>query len=49
MQTKSKNYEICQDVMISYAEIVVNSWKVSRNSSRLLLTNRRISGEVSES
>ena len=27
MQTKSENYEICQDVMVSYLEVVVNSWE----------------------
>jgi hypothetical protein len=29
MQKKSENHEICQDVMISYVEVVVNSWEVS--------------------
>jgi putative transposon-encoded protein len=27
MQMKSKNYEICQDVMISYMKVVVKIWE----------------------
>jgi len=48
-QKKSKNHEICHDVMISYVEVVVKNWKGSAKVTRVLLTNRSISKEVLES
>jgi hypothetical protein len=43
MQTKCKNYEIYQDVMVLCVEAVVNSWE------GVTLVHQRISEEVSES
>ena len=46
-QSKSENYETCQDVKISYVEAVIKIEEVPRKLSRTILTNRRISEEVS--
>ena len=48
-QMKSENYEICQYLMISYVEAVVKIWVVFTFLSLMMLTNRNISEEESES
>ena len=47
IQTKSKNYETCRDIMISYVEDVIKFWEGFAKLSRTMLANRRISEEVS--
>ena len=46
-QTMSENYEICQDLLISYVEVVVKTWKISDILSHKLLTKRNVSEEES--
>ena len=46
-QTKSENHEICRDIKISYVEVVKKNENVSHKFSHTLLTERRISEEVS--
>ena len=44
---KSKNHEICQDLMISYVEDVVKMEKISYNMSCTMFTNQSILEEES--
>ena len=46
-QIKSENHEICRDIKISYVEVVKKNENVSHKLSHTLLTERRISEEVS--
>ena len=39
-QMKSENHETCEDVMISYVEVMIKIKKVSRKLSRTMLANR---------
>ena len=46
-QTKSENHEICRDIKISYVEVVEKNENVLHKLSHMLLTEQRISEEVS--
>jgi len=46
-QMKSENHEICHDIKISYVDVMEKNENVSHKLSHTLLTERRISEEVS--